>query len=150
MAPERPLLNPAIDMAGHLRIARAAAAHRATRRVDEAGFLRMAAEPDTVILDARSPEKFALLHVQGAVNLTFADITAESLARAIPTKSTRVLIYCNNNFVNAERPFPSKLPAASLNLSTYAALFTYGYENVYELSSLLDPATSKLPLVAGR
>ncbi len=34
-----------------------------------------------------------------------------------------ILIYCNNNFVNVTGPFPSKLASASLNLSTYIALF---------------------------
>ena len=37
------------------------------------------------------------------------------------------------------------MPTASLNLSTYVALYTYGYRNVYELGPLVDPKTSKLP-----
>lgn len=61
-----------------------------------------------------------------------------------PDKSTRVLIYCNNNFRDAEGPFPTKLPTASLNLSTYIALYSYGYRNIYELGPLLDMRTSKL------
>ena len=69
-----------------------------------------------------------------------------SLERTIPDKATRVLIYCNNNFRDAEGPFPTKLPAASLNLSTYIALYTYGYRNVYELGPQIDPKRSKLPL----
>jgi hypothetical protein len=138
--------NPAIDMDGYLRVAREAAAHRAGRRLSEADFLRLSREPGTVVLDARSREKYDLLHVQGAVNLSFPDISVESLKRLLPDKSARVLIYCNNNFRNAEQPFPSKLPTASLNLSTYIALYTYGYRNVYELGPRVDPKESKLLL----
>jgi hypothetical protein len=138
--------NPAIDMEGFVRLTQEAAKHRATRRVTEAEFLRMSAEPGTIVLDARSHQKYDLLHVRGAVNLSFPDITVESLKKTLPDKSARILIYCNNNFKNAEAPFPTKAPAASLNLSTYVSLYTYGYRNVYELGPQVDPKQSKLPL----
>jgi hypothetical protein len=54
------------------------------------------------------------------------------------------LIYCNNNFVGQQKAFPTKIPTASLNLSTYIALYSYGYRNIYELGPLLDVKTSKL------
>ena len=136
--------NPAIDMNAFLRMATEAAAYRQSHRVSEADFLRMSREPDTVVLDARSVEKYRLLHVKGAINLSFPDITLDSLKQALPDKATRILIYCNNNFSGAEKPFPSKLPSASLNLSTYVALYTYGYRNVYELGPLIDLKASKL------
>jgi len=143
-----PLANLAIDMEGFLRVSREAAQHRATRRVTEDEFLSMSREPDTVVLDARSREKYVELHVKGAVNLSFPDIAVESLARTIPDKATRILIYCNNNFANAEGPFPTKAPSASLNLSTYIALYNYGYRNVYELGPLIDVAKSRLPFAS--
>jgi len=136
--------NPAIDMPGYLRIAQEAAAHRATRRVTQAEFMRMSREPGSVILDARSREKYDQLHVKGAINLSFPDIAIETLRSAIPDTGTRILIYCNNNFANAEGPFPAKLPSASLNLSTYIALYNYGYRNVYELGPLIDIRSSQL------
>ena len=139
-----PLVNPAIDMPVFLRVAAEAARHRETRRVSEAEFLRLSREPSTVVLDARSREKFDELHVRGALHLAFPDLTIESLARTIPDKRTRILIYCNNNFAGAEGPFPAKLATASLNLSTYVALYDYGYRNVYELGPLVDLAASRL------
>jgi rhodanese-related sulfurtransferase len=142
-----PVVNPAIDMGGYLRVSREAAQHRATRLLSEDEFLRMSAEPGTVILDARGRDKFELSHIKGAVNLNFSDISVESLKRTIPDKSTRILIYCNNNFRNAEQAFASKLPTASLNLSTYIALYNYGYRNVYELGPRFDPKHTRLPLV---
>ena len=140
----RAIDNPAIDMDGYLRVSREAAAHRQERRISEAEFLRMSHEPGTVVLDARSREKYEELHVKGAINLSFPDIAVESLAHAIPDKQTRILIYCNNNFANAEGPFPTKIARASLNLSTYIALYSYGYRNVYELAPLVDIRASTL------
>jgi hypothetical protein len=136
--------NPAIDMDGYLRVSREAAKYRETRRLSEGDFLRMGSDSRTIVLDARSREKYDLLHIKGAVNLSFPDITIESLNRIVPDKSTRILIYCNNNFRNAEAPFPSKMATASLNLSTYIALYTYGYRNVYELGPQFDPKQTKL------
>lgn len=144
----RPAANPSIDMDGFLNAASDAARHRQSRRVSEEEFIRMASEDGTVVLDARSKEKYDLLHVQGAINLSFPDITVDSLAQTLPDKSTRILIYCNNNFENAERAFPTKMPSAALNLSTYVSLYDYGYRNVYELAPLLDPATTKIQLVS--
>jgi phage shock protein E len=136
--PVAPIINPAIDDAAYLRVAGDALRHRADHRLSEAEFIRMGQEPGTVILDARSREKFAELHVEGAINLSFPDIAVASLASLLPDKSVRILIYCNNNFSGAEGPFPSKLPSASLNLPTYVALYDYGYRNVYELGPLID------------
>lgn len=140
--------NPAIDMDGYLRIANEAAKHRESRRLSEEEFIKMSQEPDVIVLDARSKEKYDELHIAGAVNISFPDITVESLQRKLPDKNARILIYCNNNFKNAERPFPAKAAPASLNISTYISLYTYGYRNVYELGPLLDIKTTKLNLVS--
>ena len=136
--------NPAIDMRAFLRVSLDAADARESRRISEADFIRISREPGTIVLDARSREKFDELHVKGAINLSFPDIAVESLQANLPDKTTRILIYCNNNFRGAEGAFPTKLPAASLNLSTYIALYSYGYRNIYELAPLLDIKTSKL------
>ncbi len=133
-----PAQNPGIDMAAYLQVANEAALRRASHRLSEAEFIRMSREPGTTLLDARSRAKYDELHVKGAINLSFADIASESLERALPDRNGRILIYCNNNFRNAPGPFPSKLPSAALNLSTYIALYNYGYHNVYELGPLLD------------
>jgi len=138
--------NPQIDMAGFLADAHAAARERESRRVDEATFMRMMREPGTVVIDARSRAMFERRHIAGAVSLSYPDFTAETLARAIPHPTTRVLIYCNNNFANDVEAFPLKVRPASLNLSTWVALRSYGYRNVYELGPYLDVRTTALPL----
>ncbi len=139
--------NRLIDYARFQQIAREIQPVREQRRVTEDQFARLAAEPRTVILDARSADKFALRHIRGAVSLPFTDFTAESLARVIPTKDTPVLIYCNNNFLGAPQSLISKAAPASLNISTYISLTAYGYTHIYELGPLLDVKTTKLPFV---
>ena len=106
-------------MKGYLQIAQEAAKHRESRRLTEADFIRMSKESGTIVLDCRSKEKYDQLHIAGATNLSFPDITVESLRRVLPDRNMRVLIYCNNNFKNSEEAFPTKMPRASLNISTY-------------------------------
>jgi phage shock protein E len=142
--------NAAIDMQQFLRISGEAAAARASRRITEADFIRMSREPGTLVLDARSRQGFDQLHIKGAINLSFPDIAVKSLHDLIPDKNTRILIYCNNNFRGAEEPFPAKLPAAALNLSTYVALYSYGYRNLYELAPQIDVKQSKLAFESSR
>jgi rhodanese-related sulfurtransferase len=140
--------NPNIDMKGFLKVATEAAAYRQNHRISEDEFLNMSRQPGTIVLDARSAAKFDLLHVEGAINVSFPDIDINSLAQALPDKSARILIYCNNNFSNRPDAFAAKSPSASLNLSTYIALYNYGYRNVYELAPLIDARSTKLSLVS--
>ena len=50
--------NPAIDMKGYLKLAQEAARHRESRRLTEEEFIKMSHEPDVIILDARSKERY--------------------------------------------------------------------------------------------
>ncbi len=159
--------NPNIDFNGYMKIAGEAYKHREQRRLTEEDFIKMSKEEGVIILDARSKEKFDILHIKGAINLSFPDMDIESLKKHLPKKDAKILIYCNNNFTAGEpgssvtigpggrqpagkaaAAFPSKAPALSLNISTYTVLYGYGYKNVYELGPLVDPAKTKLTLVA--
>lgn len=137
--------NPAIDYHGFLKDAARVEKIRDRSRVSEEEFLRMAAEPGTIILDARSADKFAMLHVVGARNLPLPDFSTSALAQLIPDKATRILIYCNNNFQGEERAMASKRAPTSLNIYTFNSLYGYGYRNVHELAPLRDVRASKLP-----
>jgi hypothetical protein len=143
--PPAPIANPRVDTAGFRDSVAEADRLRTERRVGEAAFLALAT-PESVILDCRSRESFARLHVRGAVNLPFPDITAEELARLIPSPDTRVLIYCNNNFAAAPTAFPEKVARAALNHHAFATLVAYGYRNVFELAPLVDVAATEIPL----
>jgi phage shock protein E len=142
---EMQIPNRLIDYSSFLNNAQQVKAVRESRRLTEDQFLQAMSEHGVVLLDARSPAKFKLRHLRRAVNLSLPDFTAAELAKILPSRDTKVLIYCNNNFLGSEQAFPSKAPAASLNISTYITLATYGYTNVYELGPLIDVKTSKLP-----
>jgi len=144
------LNNPAINMDGYLHVAKEAAEYREPRRLSEESFIQKSLEPNTIILDARSRERFNDLHIKGAINLSFPDIAIASLEELIPDKNTTILIYCNNNFRGAEIPFPTKMATASLNLSTYIALYSYGYRNIFELAPLIDIKNSKIEFEANQ
>ena len=139
------ITNRLINYPAFLANAREVDAIRAAHRLTEAQFLQAMAEPGVVLLDARSAAKFKPRHLKGAVNLSLPDFTADDLAQTIPAKGTKVLIYCNNNFLGSPVAFASKAPAASLNISTFVNLYTYGYTNVYELGPLVNVKSTALP-----
>lgn len=140
--------NPRIDYAGFQRLVIESGPVREARRLSETAFLEKMREPGVVVLDARTDSRYRALHITGAVNVPFTEFTAETLAAAIPTLDTPVLIYCNNNFADRLDAFPTKAVVVSLNVSTYTSLRAYGYTQVYELRPLLRVATSKLPFTA--
>lgn len=142
---KEPIPNRLIDYQGFQKVVAEVAGERETRRLTEAQFIQMMAEKGVVLLDARTASKYEMRHVRGSVNLQFTDFTADTLANVIPGKDTRILIYCNNNFERSPAAFASKAPSASLNLSTYTSLRSYGYTNVYELGPLLDVSTTAIP-----
>jgi len=139
------LANPLINYPAFLRNAEQVESIRNSRRLTEAEFMGMMSEPGVVLLDARSAAKFKMRHLKGAINLTLPDFTATELKKIIPRQNTKVLIYCNNNFAGSPVAFAEKRASASLNISTFVTLHTYGYTNVYELGPLLDVKTAKLP-----
>ena len=141
---QQPGRNPLIDYEGFQKTVAEVQPLREQRRISEEEFIRMAGEPGTVVLDARSERLYRLRHVEGAVNLSFPEFTAETLAAIIPTRDTRVLIYCNNNFEGAPESMPVKAISSALNLSTFVSLHAYGYRNVYELGPAIDVEASNL------
>lgn len=148
--------------------------YRAERLIEFDQFLEMGKDKNTLILDARSREKYNELHIKGAINLPFAEFTQQSLDALIPSPETRILIYCNNNFAQDNSAFeiamtskyvsPSSLGkkdnsskeegllmpksdlSLALNIPTFINLYGYGYKNVYELEEMLYGTNEKLEL----
>ncbi len=143
-AQDKRIPNPQIDYRLFLQEAARLEPLRESHRVTEADFQRMAAAPGTIVLDARSAANFRRLHLRGAINLSLPDFTAVDLARVIPDKRTRILIYCNNNFSGAPDALMAKTVSASLNIYTFNALHSYGYTNVYELGPVLPFGRSRV------
>jgi hypothetical protein len=144
MAQTNEIPNRLIDYPTFLTNAAEVAQLRSQHRMTEDQFIEMSAQPGTIVFDARSDDKFQKLHIKGAKHLSFPEITEPDLAKVIPDKSTRILIYCNNNFLNAPETLRTKAPAASLNIHTFNTLYNYGYTNVYELGPLIDIRKAKL------
>ncbi|HEX8573591.1 MAG TPA: rhodanese-like domain-containing protein [Allosphingosinicella sp.] len=141
--------NPQIDYPGFRELTLSVEDYRRTRLVDWKGFEAAAAQPDALILDARSASAFARGHIKGAVNLPFTDFTDESLAAVIGGKDRPILIYCNNNFRNDEPPVPVKSVRLALNIQTFINLVGYGYANVRELNEVVDFNDPKVRWVKG-
>ena len=136
--------------------------HRAERLVDFDTFLRMSQDENVVILDTRSTFRYNLKHIKGAIHLSFTDFTQQSLNELIPDPSTKILIYCNNNFEGDQLNFASKIAIPNknkethesatkttmlaLNVPTYINLYGYGYRNVYELNELVNINDQRLKL----
>jgi len=137
--------NPAIQYPDFQKLTISLGPVREKNRVSEDDFIRMSGEPGTVILDARSTDKFEKIHVKGALHLAFTDFTEGALKKVIPDKTTRILIYCNNNFDKEPINFASKIAPVALNIQTFINLHAYGYTNVYELGPLLDVKTTRIP-----
>jgi rhodanese-related sulfurtransferase len=145
--PRPSIPNPAIDAPSFRRIVQESAAERESKRLTEAEFIKAMQEKGVIVLDARSTRNFDRRHIKGAVNLPFTEFTASELAKVIPKKNSKVLIYCNNNFEGSPAAFATKMPSTALNLSTYVSLRGYGYTNIYELGPLLEVSTTKIPFV---
>lgn len=133
--------------------------HRKSRLLELPEYIEMAKEENVIILDARSVAMYQSKHIKGAVNLNFSDFTQENLAMIIPSFDTKILIYCNNNFVDDSRNFPTKISipqfndkkgggerdiTLALNIPTYLNLYGYGYKNVYELNEILSVSDARL------
>jgi rhodanese-related sulfurtransferase len=138
-----------IDFQGFNALSQEVRAYRAGRLVSLAQFQAMAREPKTIILDARSADAYKQGHIDGALNLSLTDFTAPALAAAIKDPTTRILIYCNNNFENNVAPVVLKSAPLSLNIQTFINLYGYGYRNVYELGDVVNFNDPKVRWVRG-
>ena len=90
--------NRQIDYQGFVQLAKEVGPYRENRKISIEQFNDFAKDPSTIILDTRSAHAFQESHLKGAINFNFSDFTEEKLAKVIPSKETRILIYCNNNF----------------------------------------------------
>ncbi len=119
--------------------------YRKERLVELNEFLEMLKEEDVLLLDTRSKDAYDKKHIKGALHLNFSDFTEEKLAKKIPSKESKILIYCNNNIEGDKINFEAKAEPLALNIPTFINLYGYGYKNIYELSSLVPVDSDSLP-----
>lgn len=144
-----------ISFDDYLKLAQEVKPYREARLVSLKKFNELMAMNDVIVLDTRSDSMYKAKHIKGAIHLNFSDFTEANLAKLIPSKSTTILIYCNNNFVDDQINFPTKSAAPpklkaslsnidekpitlALNIPTFINLYGYGYKNIYELNELVS------------
>ena len=94
--------------------------------------------------------------------MDFTEFTQERLNELIPDPETKILIYCNNNFVTDfedltmdynlqskamtyPKPNLKKYQRTlALNIPAYINLYGYGFKNVYELGELVLVADERV------
>ena len=147
-----------VDYDAYEKLVQEVKSHRAERLIPVEKFVASSTEKDVIILDTRSKAMYDAKHIKGAIHLNFSEFTQERLEALIPSKSTKILIYCNNNFDNDQEYFPTKSYSPpitkkndlgitmALNIPTYINLYGYGYKNVYELSELISILDSRIQL----
>ena len=73
-----------------------------------------------VVIDSRGGKYFDGTMIEGAVNLSAQDTTAESLASIVPTKDTPIVFYCTNTSCPASMKSAFKAREAG-----YTVLYKY-------------------------
>ena len=138
-----------VDYDGFLAMTEEVEAYRQNRLLPIDAWNQYSKEPNTIILDTRSKKAYDAIHIRGAVHLNFSDFTKETLAEAIPSKDTRILIYCNNNVISNNAMFFNKFTPLALNIPTFINLYGYGYTNIYELADYLPEGDARFDFVRG-
>ncbi|WP_299244021.1 rhodanese-like domain-containing protein [uncultured Aquimarina sp.] len=133
-----------VDYNSFLEITEEVMEYRKNRLIPLDQFLDFTKDNGTVLLDTRSEAAYNRKHLKGSIHLNFSDFTEEKLAKLIPDKKTRILIYCNNNIDGDTLNFPTKSIQLALNIPTFINLYGYGYKNIYELSSLVPIRDERL------
>ena len=142
-------LNPQIDYDGYRTLVEEVQPYRRARLISWDAFAAAAADPDVLILDARSAEQFAAGHISGAVNVPLPEFSEERLAEVVGRADRPILIYCNNNFRDDRPPVMLKSGRLALNLSTFTHLYGYGYRNLRELNDVMELSDPRVRWVAG-
>ena len=138
-----------VDYDGFLAMTEEVESYRQSRLIPIGAWNAMSKQPNTIILDTRSKKAYDAIHIRGAVHLNFSDFTKETLAEAIPSKDTRILIYCNNNVISNNAMFFNKFTPLALNIPTFINLYGYGYTNIYELADYLPEGAPRFDFVRG-
>ncbi len=157
--------SPLVDFDSYLTLAKEVQKLRDNRLVSLDSFLALSRESNVVILDTRSDSLFRNKHLKGAIHLNFSDFTQDALNTLIPDTSTRILIYCNNNFKDQTEDFFEIDPAyfaskvtrpreiklrvqkpltLALNVPTFINLVGYGFRNVFELGEQVNVSDARL------
>lgn len=136
-----------VDYDGFQQMVNEVSTYRNTRMISLAEFHAMSSDPSTIILDTRSKAMYDKSHVDGAIHLNFSDFGEKKLAKLIPSKETRILIYCNNNIRGNDEAYFGKMAPLALNIPTFINLYGYGYKNIYELGEDVEYSDNRITFI---
>ncbi len=149
MAQSKQPANPNVDYDSFETLTTEVSEYREGRLIQIDTFNLYSQDNETMILDTRSKAAYDEIHIAGAVHLNFSDFTVAKLAKVIPSKNTRILIYCNNNIESDFSSLMDKMAPLALNIPTFINLYGYGYTNVYELQDYLMESDPRIKFVKG-
>jgi len=109
-------------------------------------FLKWRKDKNTIVVDLRHITAYQRKHIEGAIHLG-SDISEVKLAKIVPDKETRILLYCDNSLYMTRM-----LALTTLSLPQFIML---GYENTYMLESIWhngeqEKQMSRIPMVSGK
>ena len=99
-----PVPNPAIDMEGFLKVSAQAAKHRESRRLTEEEFIQMSSEPGTIVLDARSKEKYDELIKNGLTPIARWG-SPDDVAKAVLAIAQEAFPFSTGEVINVDGGF---------------------------------------------
>ena len=70
------------------------------REIDVVEAARLAAEPDTLLIDVREESEWAAGHAAGAVHMG-RGVIERDIERLVPDPATRLLLYCGGGYRSA-------------------------------------------------
>jgi Rhodanese-like domain len=120
-----------------------------TPKITEDQFIQAMEEKGVFLLDVRSRRDFKILHISGAVNLPFKKFNHAKLAAIIPHKNSKIIIYGYKESTEPSRVELNPAGNIIMHSSSHLAYFylkSLGYTNIYELETIADTTTTKIPL----
>lgn len=105
---------------------------RRSRQVGINEAEKMLGDKNTILLDTRGDDDFKKIHIRGARHLSYADFTSDRLAKLLPDKNSRIIIYCDAAIMT---PLTRMMP---LSTNAFVDLHMQDYKNLYEIRSISD------------
>jgi hypothetical protein len=99
--------------------------------LDLAGFLELRQKGKVIVLDVRSAQAYADLHIDGALNAPLTDLTEKTLPKLLPDKDAPIALMCDYSLG------PTRMIA--MTIQAYPVLKANGYKHIYRLNLWKGP-----------
>ena len=109
----------------------------AEAELDLAGFLELQRNGKVIVLDVRSPQSFADLHIEGAINAPLTGLTEKTLPQILPDKDVPVALMCEHTM--------GMTRMISMTIQAYPVLKANGYKHIYRLTFWKDAKGKMVP-----